>query len=307
MMSTQTASRIAFDRILLATDFTSASDKALEYALSLARYYDSKLVVAHIVPPVVISRDGEDWFSKTDLQRQANEQMKALSKDLEDKGISFQTRIEEGPTRKHLVDTAERTKADLIVMGTHGLLKVDKFMLGSMAEAVLRSTSRPVLTVGPNVTRRPQYELRFKNIILATELPPASDRAARYAFSLGQEHQAHITLVHVLAPNIYLDADVYRVMDEFKKELQELVPSDSCTWCEPECVLEYGLSADAILSLASERGADLIVMGARKAPALLSHFRAGVAYKVIANASCPVLTIGPTNDVIDKNASLRWS
>lgn len=292
-MTTQTVSRIALDRILLATDFTSASDKALEYALSLARYYDSKLVVAHIVPPVLANSDGEDWFAKTDLQQDAVEKMKALASDLKDEEISFETHIQQGPTRKHLVDMAERMDADLIVMGTHGLLKADRLLLGSMAEAVLRSTSRPVLTIGPKVACRPRYETRFKNIVLATELPPASDRAPRYAFSLAQEHQAHITLVHVLAPNIYLDGDVYRAMDEFKKELEELVPAESCAWCEPECVLEYGQATDAILSLANERSADLIVMGARPAPVLLSHFRAGVAYKVIANASCPVLTIGP--------------
>ena len=219
--------------------------------------------------------------------------MKALASDLEDEEISFQTRIEEGPTREHLVEMADRMDADLIVIGTHGLLKADRLLLGSMAEAVLRSTSCPVLTIGPNVACRPQYEMRFKNIVLATELPPASDRAPRYAFSLAQEHEAHITLVHVLAPNIYLDGDVYSVMDEFKKELEELVPTESCAWCEPECVLEYGQATDAILSLASERSADLIVMGARPAPVVLSHFRAGVAYKVIANASCPVLTVGP--------------
>ena len=291
MTPTQTASRIALDKILIATDFTSASDKALEYALSFARYYDSKVVVAHIVPPVFASGDGEDWFSTTDLQREAVERMKALAENLQDEEISFQTRVEEGPARRHLVDLSERTEADLIVMGTHGLLKVGKFMLGSMAESVLRSTSRPVLTVGPNVTHRPHYEIRFKNIILATELPPASDRAPRYAFSLAQEHQAHLTLVHVIAPNDYLDSDVYRVMDEFKKELEDLVPVDSRAWCEPECVLEYGQAADAILSLANERSADLIVMGASKAHALLANFRAGVAYKVAASAPCPVLTI----------------
>jgi nucleotide-binding universal stress UspA family protein len=82
-------------------------------------------------------------------------------------------------------------------------------------------------------------------------------------------------------------------MDEFKNELEELVPTDSRAWCEPECVLEYGHAADAILILAKERNADLIVMGARPAPVLLSHFRAGVAYKVIAGASCPVLTVCP--------------
>ena len=299
MTSIQTVSRIALDRILLATDFTSASDKALEYALSLARYYDSTLVLAHIVPPIFASGEGEDWFSKTDLQKDAVERMKALADDLQDEEVPFQTRIEEGATRRHLVDLAERTDADLIVMGTHGLLKVDRFILGSMAEAVLRNTSRPVLTVGPKVAHRPHYEIRFKNILLATELPPGSDRAPRYAFSLAQEHQAHITLVHVLAPNTYLDAHVYRAMDEFKKELEELVPADARAWCEPECVVEYGQAADAILSFANDRSVDLIVMGATRAPVLLSHFRAGVAYKVIANAPCPVLTICPKEWQID--------
>lgn len=291
-MTTQTVSRIALDRIMLATDFTSASEKALEYALSLARYYDSKLVVAHVVPPV-FATSGEDWFAKQDQHEDAIEKMKVLASGLEDEEVSFETRLEEGATRKRLVDMAELTDADLIVMGTHGVPKISRFMLGSMAEAVLRSTTRPVLTVGPNVTRRPQYELRFKNIILATELPLASDRAPRYAFSLAQEHGAHITLVHVLAPDAYVDRDVYGMMNELKKELEELVPPESRAWCEPECVLEYGQAAEAILNLAKQRGSDLIVMGADRAPAMLGRFRGSVVYKVIAGAPSPVLTICP--------------
>ncbi len=287
-------SRVSFANIMVATYLTEASTLAVEYALSFARYYGSKVLVAHVVEPKFGGGEAVNWLSAADLRQIATEKMKALEGNLndddDDEEMCFSTRIEQGDTREHLLKMAEQSGADLIVMGTHGLEKVDGFVLDSVAEGVLRNTSRPVLTIGPHVKCRPQYEISFNEIILATVLPPVSDRAARYAFSLAQEHKAHITLVHVLA-DIHVDADVHREMDHFKKEFEGIVPSNSRDWSKPEFVLEYGAAADAIVSLANDRAADLIVTGARREAALPTHFRESVAYKVIANAICPVLSI----------------
>ena len=67
---------------------------------------------------------------------------------------------------------------------------------------------------------------------------------------------------------------------------------DAQNWCEPEFVLEYGSSVEAIVELAEQRTADLIVMGTRKSNAgVLTYFKSGVAYHVMCRAECPVLTV----------------
>jgi len=70
------------------------------------------------------------------------------------------------------------------------------------------------------------------------------------------------------------------------------VPEAAQAWCEPEFVLEYGGSAEAIVELAEQKAADLIVLGTRKSKAaVLTYFKSGVAYHVMCRAECPVLTV----------------
>src|SRR5438045_1123714 len=84
---------------------------------------------------------------------------------------------------------------------------------------------------------------------------PASDsaHAAPYALSLAEEYDAKITLVHVLPPELRAQNDRERLTNFFKTELEKLVPEDAQDWCEPEFVLEYGGSGEAIVELAEER------------------------------------------------------
>ena len=76
-----------------------------------------------------------------------------------------------------------------------------------------------------------------------------------------------------------------------KAELRKLVPGSWENWSLPATIIEHGDAVEGILKLAKERRADLIVLGAKKAPVIASHLQAGVAYQVIARAKCPVLTV----------------
>jgi nucleotide-binding universal stress UspA family protein len=78
----------------------------------------------------------------------------------------------------------------------------------------------------------------------------------------------------------------------FRADLEHLIPQDAQDWCEPEFVLEYGGSVEAIVELAEQRAADLIVLGTRKSNAgVLTYFKSGVAYHVMCRAECPVFTV----------------
>jgi nucleotide-binding universal stress UspA family protein len=76
-------------------------------------------------------------------------------------------------------------------------------------------------------------------------------------------------------------------------ELLELIPADADLWCRPEPIVQYGQPADRILEEAGGRHAELIVLGVRSAAhqRLATHLHRSVAYQVVANAHCPVLTV----------------
>ena len=164
--------------------------------------------------------------------------------------------------------------------------------MGSVAESLVHNARCPVLTIGPRVFRRAKFEAVLKHIIYATDFSADAVHAAPYALSLAEEYDSKITLVHVLPPELRAQNDRERLRNFFKTELEKLVPEDAQAWCEPDFVLEYGGSGEAIVELAEERAADLIVLGTRKSNAgVLMYFKSGVAYQVMCRAECPVFTV----------------
>jgi len=289
---------IAIKNIVVAVDFSELSRRAMDYALSFARRNDSTLIAVHVVNPAlyatpsaaampgVIDRllylDGVCRELKHRLQEFAN--------------IAGRSRVRcipelvEGTIAEQLCRVADGYSADLLVIGTNGAEQWNLLVMGSVAESVAHSAQCPVLTINQRVFRHAQFEASFKHIIYATDFSAAAAHAAPYALSLAEEHDAKITLVHVLPPELQTH-DREPLTDFFRQALKRLIPEDAQGWCEPEFVLEYGGSGEAIVELAEERSADLIVLGTRKYNEGVMHFKSGVAYQVMCRAECPVFTV----------------
>ena len=110
-----------------------------------------------------------------------------------------------GPTVERLI---HEYNIDLVVTGTHGRGQVKKMFLGSVAEEIFRQAGCAVLTVGPHVKSEALHEVDLKNILFATDFGPGATRAAEYAFSLAQEHEARVTALHVVQPAAAQGAEV---------------------------------------------------------------------------------------------------
>jgi nucleotide-binding universal stress UspA family protein len=177
-------------------------------------------------------------------------------------------------------------------------------LLGSVAEDILRHASCPVLTVGPKVSGRAKLpaiqsrgrdlapvELELRQIVFATNFDQDSQFVAREAVSLAEEFRARLTLLHVIEDYTQLGSRP-GPMDDGVDRLKSLVPKDAALQYLPEAVLEFGSPPDRILRVASEREADMIVLGARSAsdPGT-THLPWTTAHHVIAQAHCPVLTL----------------
>lgn len=184
---------------------------------------------------------------------------------------------------------------DLVVIGTHGRKGLEKLVIGSVAEKILRRSPVPVLTVGPHVHMAPEQTTQTKQILFATDFGPASREAAPYAISLAQESQAHLDLLHVVEPQKAGELVHPReLMNAAARQLRKFVPEDAELWCEPEYLVEQGDAAERIRDVAKRRGADMIVMGVKRAEGDLgasAHFPWAIAHKVIAGTGCPVLTV----------------
>jgi nucleotide-binding universal stress UspA family protein len=147
---------INLNTILVPSDFSECSDQALRYGLELARRFDARLHLLHVVQDPVTQPWAAEGFSVPlfevveQWQKQAEERLRAAVPDA-DRGRVTVVSIVATPYSE-ILDYAAAHDVDLIVMGTHGRGGVTHMLLGSIAERVVRRAPCPVLTV-----RHPQH------------------------------------------------------------------------------------------------------------------------------------------------------
>lgn len=297
-MATVTApTRITLQDILVATDFSGCAESAVKYALGMARRYGSTLHLVHVLPemPFVESTDPDpDRIRRSAEQRLAN---MAASEAF--RGIRHTETIQTGEVAQALADLGRAKAIDLIVLGTQGRSGIEKFLLGSVAEEAFRSALCPVLTVGPHVTRG-AGNAKLQHILYATDFGPESAHGVPYALSLAEENHARFTLLHVAHCGVALPEPVAGGLPVIapnvevansQRQLRALVPQDIGLWHEPEYLVRFGPPVETILEAAAQ-DVDMIVLGVKRPAALTKHLGSGVAYRVVCEAPCPVLTVG---------------
>jgi nucleotide-binding universal stress UspA family protein len=283
-----------FKNILLATDFSPASDQALEYAVSLARRYGSTIYLTHI-----IALDGYPMmapeFAASSLQKmhaEAEKGFRELMKSGRLMALPYKAIIQEGTLWPAIEESIKKYDIDLLVVGTHGIGAIRKLLIGSGAEEIFRKARVPVLTVGPSTGKEPPYELELKNILFATDFGTSAECEAEYAFSLAQEHHSRLRLVHVFPHPEAYGEDVLAIEKEnSRNQLRELVPGETELHCKVDFEVAVGEPVEQILRIAEETKADLIVMGAKARKNLAGNVPHTKAYRVVSGARCPVLTV----------------
>jgi nucleotide-binding universal stress UspA family protein len=287
--------RIALRNILFATDFSAQAEGALPFAISLASRYGARLYLVHVIHPGLYMYAPVEGAGQVadEIEQMAKGEMQRLDARLG--ALPHQTLIRHGDIWEVLSGMIQRMEIDLMVVGTHGRTGLGKLLLGSIAEGIFRQAPCPVLTVGPAVAESPEAIVDLHEVVYATDFSVESMAAAPYAISLAQEHQAQLSLLHVVQhPNGTSRKDPEHSAAHLLHRLHGLVPPEAELWCHPKCFVEYGEPAARILEAAEQRHADLIVLGVRRPAGQVeakTHLGRGTAYKVASASACPVLTV----------------
>jgi len=281
---------ISLDNILFATDFSSSSFAALPHAVAVARRYGSKVFLAHAVQPhpyPLVS--GETITYLDELLQGAEKELKDLSQSPLLKDIEHETLLGHGEIIEVLARFIAGRRVDLVITGTHGRRGFRRFFLGSVAEEIFRTSPCPVLTVGPHVPHEAQQKMTLHHVLFPTDLSLESLAAVRYALSFAVEYAARLTILHVMQDSVRGPA--WQAAKICYDKMQALIPDEVRPWCEADCLVETGDRAETILKIAKERQADLIALGLQKASALATHRMSNIAYRLVTEAACPVLTV----------------
>jgi nucleotide-binding universal stress UspA family protein len=288
----ESSTKIGFKNILFLTDFSAASQTAMEYAAMLAKHHGATFYAGHVqtpTPPTYMEGMAlERYFDE--IRAEKREQ---LTKLVEPLGLTANVLVNEGMIEYAIQRWTVLHGIDLIVIGTHGWRGLQRLLLGSTAELILRSAICPVLTVGPHVSKLERDPDYIDRILFATDLTQQTEFAISYALSFAHERCAHLTFLHALGKDSHIP-DRDRLTEYCERELRRLVPSDAGLWCDPQFVIVEGDAAEEIVNFAERDNSDLIVLGLPKDKVFSTHFRSGVTYSVVSGAPCPVLTVRDT-------------
>jgi len=142
-----------YQTILVPLDGSSRAEKILPHVEGLANCMGSKVVLLEVVAPVYFMMDPQVSFTDINIEEskwrveEAQAYLDKQSKELKQKQIEVETRIEQGPVVETIIDVAREVDADLIAYASHGRSGLGQVFYGSVAAGILHRIDRPMLVI----------------------------------------------------------------------------------------------------------------------------------------------------------------
>lgn len=297
-------------RVLCPTDFSISAANAFHYALAVADWFKADLDVVHVCRlsvPVLASgagsagNDAATALPPTDVERdQLMAELRRFVAAGEPSGPEVTWHLDESTdVPEAIVRRAAAVRAQLVVLGTHGRSGLRRFVIGSVAERVLRTAACAVLVVPPGAPRVPAAGPRLDRIVCAIDFSDGSRRALECAATVAELAQAALTVAHIveLPPDVpdFPPADLSRYrearFDQARAVMDSAVAPVRQRVARLDTLLLAGRPGPELLCLAADQQAALIVMGVTGRSAADVLMFGSVTHHVIEQASCGVLTV----------------
>jgi nucleotide-binding universal stress UspA family protein len=292
--------------VLIATDFSAASERPLRHSLALARFYGARLCLVHVISSMDLAMAGAGAIAVCEeaVLREAAELKDSLIRSGALAGIQHKFIVRRGEIWPALREIIRQENADLVLAGTHGRHGVGKLFFGSIAEQIFRQADCPVLIFGPHCDDRPWFErcttpLTF---LLATDFGHASLHGLPRVVAAANQLGAKLAFLSIVpaAPSD-TDGELKTCQTDARmttlQRLTELV-NDAGLDLKPELYVESKSErpvSEKIIEAAGTLRADLIMMGLHHSDyaGVISHLDLAITYDVACQAGCPVLIFSP--------------
>jgi nucleotide-binding universal stress UspA family protein len=287
--------------VICAIDFSDHSRAALRQALEWAEHIPGRLIVVTVIEPLLASAAAAAYNMDLARDEVLPELQEFVRKAVSDRGSTaarFEGVVLTGEPAREIVGLAQRERASLIVIATHGLSGYRKMFLGSTTEAVLRHTEVPVLVAPPpDQTPTPRAPARQDPILAPVDFKSGSAKAVRAAAGVARRFHAPLLLVHVVAPlrgidrlRTQLDTHNRAQVDRAEQQMQQLLAEAGVAESIEKMVIA-GSAPEQISEVAVARGAQLIVMRLRGEEGLLGSRPGSIAYHVLRLTPAMVLAL----------------
>lgn len=272
---------------------------AFPHAAALAQWHEAELHVLNV-------REGdgarrEDMGEQFPLSKGAlanyldNTDRPSQPIDLESMSL-VQEQLDAPSPAEAIVEYAEAHDVDLVVAGTHGRRGLQRLLIGSVAEEVLRTAPCPVLTVRTNGQRHAAWNV--ENILAPVDFSEGSEMAVRHARELALTYGAQITLLHAVEEVMYPSAYGMEMADVPGPEVIDRVEQSLATMAKERIGYEHvvvdsvvGYAPSVILDYQEEHDVDLTVISTHGRSGLERLLLGSVTERVVRRSSSPVFVV----------------
>ena len=296
--------RRQINTIFCATDFSKLAEEVVSYGITLAKEFNAKLLVCHVVDFPTVSMYGEAVAAPIEHQNRFMDFARnEISRLIGDAPIDSQALVTLGNTTEEISRLVADFNPDLVITATHGRSGIKRFFLGSVTERLMRSLTCPLLVLRsseeeekPNLSKFP-----FKRILVGCDFSPDSNLAFDNSLSMAQEFESELHMVHVVEPSGYKDlfkmppeqGDKFKkdLYDMIKERLRTMVPDEAMNWLSLQTHLLVGKPHAEIIRYSEINDIDLIVLGIRGHGMVEDILVGSTTDRVIRRSPCPVLSV----------------
>ena len=297
--------RMQFNRIICATDFSDFSNRTVNYGIALAREFEAKLYVCHVIDLSSVAIYGEFQLDPVGLQNRimedAREQLEEL---IGQQHKEWEPLITVGHTADEIARIVEEKNIDLVITATRGRSGLKRLILGSVTERLMRTLRCPLLVVhspDKEFISTDDHEVNINRILVGCDFSPDSSLAFEYGLSLAQEFESELHLAHVIESTAYqelqktdtpIETEIQQeIHGRLIQKLQDMVPEEARNWCKPQTSLIEGRSYEELVKYAEQHDIGMIVLGARGLGLVKSLLLGSTTDRVIRRAPCPILSV----------------
>ena len=280
--------------ILFATEYPP-NQSAFSYALAQAIETEAQLVIFHVYANEnsLNSLTVEPQSPEYALARLTRNRFEPLAERAKALGVQCRVVVRAGNAAEEILHYMREKRVDRLFLGAHTPGPVGRFLIGSVAEKVLRSAEVPVGIVGPFVNEDNCRNCATRVILCSLGTLGHRHAVVAFAAELAAKHRAKLVLQHVIPPQDTCELTKGRTLDEMTRDLRKLIAEEVREKIEVETHVVVGDPTEELLYQGRVRRASLIVLGAHDASHFAAITPASSVYKVLAYARCPVLTLSP--------------
>jgi hypothetical protein len=282
------------ERLLLATESSEFSEGAIREAIRMAKRCSSKLTAISVI-------ETNPEFESTapqvleKMEKEVRSHLNNVQERAKQEGVACEIAVHEGEdSYKYIVDEAVSQKSTMIIMGRRGKKGFRRLVMGSTTSWTIGHAPCSVLVVPRNA------QVEFKSIVVATDGSPHSAAAASEAIGIAKRNSAKLTVIAVVPADIATPADIdFATIQREKLADQEMQVAEKNARIVKEAAQKAGVDAqafvmsgkpaDAIMEIAKDKAADLVVVGSHGRTGLDRLLMGSVAERVIVLSSCAVL------------------